>query len=215
MKDAKRALDTLPLEELLFLADTAQDPKAVYEALAEARKREPQNLAVQRKLLMHGRLHERSAKKMDFSVIKCYLLHAFEHPEDHKDGEQKAMARELFDDPQLQVCLDLAQDKAHFLQTYLEDLSREYMRVFVAPDSTHIPRVFGLSFKGTLPKYLAKPARDIIHNILSSPYFNEEEARVLARAFYRAFYDYAHGEARELDSLLGAQLRQALQREDG
>ena len=28
-----------------------------------------------------GRLYERSTRTVDFSVIKCYLLHAFEHPE--------------------------------------------------------------------------------------------------------------------------------------
>lgn len=213
-KTASRDLSRLPLEELLFFADTQGDPPAVYEALLQAERIAPDDINVQRRLLLHGRLHERDAKKMDFSVIKSYLLHAFEHPEDHSEAQLRQMTRELFDDERLKTCLRLSKDPAHFLKNYLEDLSRDYMRIFVAPDNTHIPRVFGLSFKGNLSKYLARPAKDIIHNILSSPYLSVEEARLLSRAFYRAFYDHAQGEVQELDSLLGAQLRQALQEED-
>lgn len=120
------------------------------------------------------------------------------------------MARELFDDRRLLRCLELAPDREAFLRSYLEELSREYMRVFVAADNRHIPRVFGISFKGSLAKYLAAPAKDILSNILSSPYLDEEEARVLARAFYRAFFEHAGGETGELDSRLGAQLRALL-----
>lgn len=213
-KIMQKDLSSMSMDELLFFADTTDSPQEIYAALLQAERLAPEDINVQRRLLMNGRLHERDAKKMDFSVIKCYLLHAFEHPEDHSEAQLKQMTRELFDEERLQTCLRLSKEPARFLQTYLEDLSREYMRVFVAPDNTHIPRVFGLSFKGSLSKYLAKPAKDIIHNILSSPYMNVEEARLLSRAFYRAFYDHAHGEVRELDSLLGAQLRQALQEED-
>ena len=203
-------LDSMNMEQLLFEADTQQDPKVIHEALRLAENLEPDNLDIQRRLLLQGRLHERSPRKMDFSIIKCYLLHAFEHPEAHQMQAQQDMARELFDDERLKRCLTLADDAEAFLRGYLEDLSRDYMRIFVASDNSHIPRVFGISFKGTLQRYLAQPARDIIMNIFSSPYLSQEEARVLARAFYRAFYDYAHGEVRELDSQLGVIVRAQL-----
>ena len=203
-------LEGKTLDELLFLSDTAEDPRMKYHALSQAERLEPDNLETQRRLLLHGRLHERDPRRVDFSVIKCRLLHGFEHPEQHPEGEARAMARELFDDARLRRCLELAKDGDNFLQGYLEDLSRDYMRIFVASDNTHIPRVFGVSFKGSLHRYLAVPARDVISNILSSPYLKEEEARVLARAFYRAYFEHARGETRELDTLLGAEIRAQL-----
>lgn len=197
-------------EELLMLVDSLADPKDKYAVLMKAETLEPDNLEVQRRLLLHGRWHERNPNKVDFSTIKSFLLNAFEHPEKHELSTQRAMARELFDDPRLQRCLELSQDKPAFLKAYLEDLSRDYMHIFVVGDNSHVPRVFGLSFKGGLQKYLALPARDIISNIFQSPYLNREEARVLAQAFYRAFYEYAHGQVSELDSRLGLELRALL-----
>lgn len=198
------------LKELLILAEATEDPKDRYQVLLEAEKINPSDLQVQRKLLLHGRWHERNPAKMDFSVIKCYLLHAFEHPENHLPQEQQRMTRELFDDKRLLRCLELTDNKPQFIKEYLEDLSREYMHIFVAADNSHIPRVFGVSFKGSLQKYLAVPAKDIISNIFQSPYLNAEEARVLAQAFYRAFYEHTHGQVSELDKLLGAEIRALL-----
>lgn len=198
------------LEELLILAEAAEDPKDRYAILLQAEKTDPNNLQVQRRLLLHGRWHERNPAKMDFSTIKCYLLHAFEHPEDHLPKEQQEMTRELFDDARLTRCLELTDNKPQFIREYLEDLSREYVHIFIAGDNRHVPRVFGFSLKSSLQKYLAVPAANIISNIFQSPSLNAEEARVLARAFYRAFYEYAHGQVSELDRLLGAEIRALL-----
>jgi len=203
-------LDGKTPEELLFMADTAEDPRLVHHCLRRAEELTPDNLDVLRRLLMQGRLHERDPRRADFSVIKSYLLHAFEHPETHTQQEVQKMARELFDDPLLLRCLELAGDREAFLRGYLEDLSRDYMRIFVVSDNSHIPRVFGFSFKGSLQRYLAVPSRDIIMNILSSPFLKEGEATVLAKAFYRAYFEYARGESRELDALLGAEIRAQL-----
>lgn len=198
------------LEELLILAEAAEEPKDRYAILLQAEKADPDNLQVQRKLLLHGRWHERNPAKFDFSVIKCYLLHAFEHPEDHQPQEQQRMTRELFDDERLLRCLELTDNKPQFIREYLEDLAREYMQIFVSGDNRHVPRVFGISFKGSLVKYLAYPAKDIISNIFQSPYLNAEEARMLAQAFYRAFFEHAHGQVGELDKLLGPEIRALL-----
>lgn len=207
-KQKKQAPDLsgLTLEKLLFMADTETDPVLIHQALSRAEELAPEDLAVQRRLLLLGRLHERSAKTMDFSVIKSWLLHAFEHPDKHKEAEAKGMARELFDEARLKRCLELAPDRDAFLRGYLEELSKDYIRIFIAADNTHVPRVFGISFRGNLSRYLALPARDIISNILSSPWLSGEEATLLAKSFYRAFFDHVHGEVRELDRLLGAEI---------
>lgn len=199
-------LSGLTLEKLLFMADTETDPVLIHQALSRAEELAPDDLNIQRRLLLLGRLHLRSSKVMDFSVIKSWLLHAFEHPDKHKDAEAKGMARELFDEARLVRCLELAEDKAAFLKGYHEELARDYIRIFIAADNTHVPRVFGISFRGNLARYLAIPARDIISNILSSPWLSAEEAIPLAKAFYKAFYEHVSGEVRELDRLLGAEI---------
>lgn len=209
-KTARPDYENLSLDQLLFEADTRDDPQLIYDALKRAEQLAPNDLGIQRRLLLHGRLHKRNNKNVDFSVIKSHLLNSFEHPEKHREEDIRKMHRALFDEEQLQKCLALAPDSEAFHREYLEELSKDYIRIFLAPDSSHSPRVFGISFKGNLQKYLAAPARDIISNILSSPYLGNAEAIMLAKAFYRAFYEYAQGEVRELDSRLGAEIRAQL-----
>ena len=209
-KAPKMNLDGLPIEEYLHIAETEDDPVIIHEALTRAEALAPDNLDIQKRLLLLGRLHERNSKRFDFSVIKSYILHAFEHPEAHSDAQREQMIREVFDHPQLKKALALAPDPDAFMQDYLLALSRDYVRMFVGGDNSHVPRVFGISFKGSLSKYLAVPASDIITNILSSPLLSETEGKMLAKAFYRAFYDYVAGEVKELDKNLGPQMRALL-----
>lgn len=202
--------DDMGLEDLLHEARIARDPRFAYRCLQRAEVMAPDSLAVQRALLMHGRLHERSAKTLDYSVVKCYLWHGFEHPEKHTQEEQQRMARELFDDKRLQLCLGLSAEPEAFLRQYLEELAQEYLRLFVAGDASHVPKLFGLHPRGQLHKYLARPAADIIRNALSSPYLNAQEQLMAARAFYKAYYRQLEGESKELDRLLGSEICAAL-----
>ena len=209
-KAPKINLEGLPLEEYLHIAETEEDPVIIHEALTRAEALAPEDMNIQMKLLLLGRLHERKPNRFDFHVIKCYLLHAFEHPDAHSEEERTRMIREIFDHERLKRCLETASDPERFLGDYLLGLSRDYMRLFVGGDNSHVPRIFGFTFKGGLPKYLAVPARDILDAIFSSPLLSEEEAKALGKAFYRAFYDYTNGEVKELDKNLGPQLRALL-----
>ena len=69
------------------------------------------------------------------------------------------------------------------------DLADEYMRIFIAGDSSHAPRIFGLSFKTQMPNYLSHPAADVIRNALSSAYLSAQEQRMVARALQGLFTD--------------------------
>ena len=40
---------------------------------------------------MHGRLHERDGRRVDYSVVKCYLFHVFEHPEQHNERSRRPL----------------------------------------------------------------------------------------------------------------------------
>ena len=192
--------------DLLYEAGRSDDPAYAYACLKRAETLDPDSLAVQRALLMLGRLHERGKKPADYSLIKSYLLHSFEHPEKYTEAALEAAADELFRGPRLQRCLDLAQDTRAFLEEYLDDLAAEYMRIFITGDSSHAPRVFGLSVKARLHSYLARPTADMIINALQSPFLTKEQQRLVARSVYRAFSRQMGGETKTLDSLLGAEI---------
>ena len=199
-------LADLPLQELLNYADTQEDPQLVFEALSQAETLAPDNLEVQHRLLLHGRLHERNPKKPDFHVIKCYLLDAFLHPQTHPDEQRQQMARELFDHPRLVRCLALAPDGQAFLASYLLILAQDYLRIFVLPDSRYLPRLLGLPIGGNKAGQLARPVSAMIKEVFASPFLNQAEKDLLAQAQYKAYLQAAQGAAQPLHGLLGAEI---------
>ncbi len=209
-KQKPQVRDNMSLTELLHEAKVSDDAVYAKACLDRAEILAPDSLAVQRALLMFGRLHERGRVAADFSVIKCYLLHGFEHPEAYTEDVLRRQARELFEDPRLQACLKLSPDPDSFMRDYLAELCQEYMRIFIAGDASHAPRIFGLSHRSSLHRYLAVPASRTIINMLSSPHLDSDQQRLLARSFYEAFSRQMQGQTQELDRLLGAQICQAL-----
>lgn len=196
----------LDKDVLLVRARAASDPRDAHAYFAAAETLDPLDLTIQRELLLRGELHKRDAKNVSFFVIKSYILHAFEHPEKHTGEERKRMIREIFDHERLQNCLTLCEDKSAFLRDYLYDLSLDYVRIFIAPDTTHRPAVLGITLNGRLPAALAKPAGDMIINALACTLLSDAEQTLLAASFYRAYRDYMHGETQPLDALLGDDL---------
>lgn len=191
---------------LLARARDAQDPARRYALLLEAEQLAPDDLEVQRALLLHGRLHERDGRRLDFSVIQCYLFHVFEHPEQHDEAAQERSARALLEEPRLLRCLTLAPDPKAFLNDYLTELAGEYVRIFILPDRTHAPWAFGLALPNRRGRYMARPAADVIRNLFSCPWYTMAQQRLTARAFYQAYYRAMDGDVQALDELLGGDL---------
>ncbi len=186
---------------LLAEAKAAADPRDQHALLTRAAALSPQDLPVRRALLMLGRLYERDPRVVDFSVIPCYPLHVFEHPEKHDEAQQQRFARLLFDAPLLLDCLALAPDPLVFRKDYLQETSANYIEIFIRGDSSHAPRFFGLGKAN-----LARPAADVIRNTFCSPFLDEAEQQLLAGAFYRAYHQAMGGQTQALDTLLGAQI---------
>ena len=107
------------------------DPVKKHRLLLQAREQHPDCLPIEEELLHLGRLYERSASTLDYSVIKCYLLQLYLAPEELSGDKRDAMRRELFCDPQLLACQRLAPDAEAFTRQYLERLSTEFIRIFL------------------------------------------------------------------------------------
>ncbi len=191
---------------LLQKSQEEGDPKKRYALLLEAEKANPDNLNVQKALLLHGRWHERDRRKLDFSVIKCYLLHAFEEPKAHTAIQREQMVDELFHEERLGRAMSIAPDPRSFLQEYLTALSQEYIRLFLKGSSKHMRPVFGFAPAGKPSKLLAAPAAGMIRSMLGDPLLTDEEQETLARAFYEGFDLECEGETGHLDAALGADL---------
>ena len=164
-----------------------KDPVQKHKALLALEQAYPNSLAVQKELLMHGRLHERNPKKLDFSVIKCYVLNPYEDPEAHSAEARKSFAREIFDHPRLIRCLSLAPDREMFTEAYLKELSAEYIRLFLQGSSRYNGSFMGLFRSGKPEKALATPVARMLNNIAKDQNLTEDERAALRRAVYAAF----------------------------
>ena len=203
--------DGMDVSALLARALSAGDPRDAHAYLIRAEALAPDDLRVQRELLMRGNLHLRDPRRVSFHVIKSYPLHAFEHPEQHDESEQHRMAREIFDDPRLQRCLELAEQPDAFMQSYLQELCADYVRIFILPDASHTHGFLGFTMPGTQAASMAVPAYDVLQNIFLSPDLSQTEQRQLAGAFYRAYRAQMNGRTQPLDERLGDTLGRLLE----
>ena len=198
------------INTLLMLANSESDPVFRHKLLLRARDINPDDLAVHRALLMLGSLHEIQPNSVDFSKIKCFLIDVFENPEKYNEKEIKNKALEMFYDSQLKLCLKLASDSDVFMREYLEDLFQEYIRIFLAGDSSKVPSLFGLRPRHSIGKYLARPMANIIRNMMSCPYYSLSEQQLSSGQFYRACYRYLSGDMKWLHEELGNEILQHL-----
>lgn len=196
-------MEGMDVDTLFARGRSAQDPRDAHAFLMRAADIAPDDLRIHKALLLRGDLHKRDPHHPSFHVIKCYLLHAFEHPEKHDDKEKQRMTRELFDHEQLTRCLALAPDRESFLREYLQELSAEYVRLFIAGDTNHTRAILGITIASKQPEFLAIPAFDVLNNIFLSPYLSEEEKLLLGSSFYRAYRTHMEGRTEPLDAKLG------------
>lgn len=202
---------TLPrdVQALLQMARTEKDPVVREKCLLLAEEMAPEDLDVQRGLLMLGNLARRDARRIDYSVIKCYLLHVFEHPEAHPEAQQKCMTEELFAHPRLMRCMQLAPDAQAFLQDYLEEMCREYLHLFIDGQREHGGGLWGFQTPSRRIRGLSRPCADMICNMMLSPFLTEQQCMLLTGIFYRASLAFL-GSSGPLDSMLPASVRERI-----
>ncbi|MBE5776007.1 MAG: hypothetical protein E7326_00690 [Clostridiales bacterium] len=197
------------VQALLQMARTEADPVLRERCLLLAEELDGDSLPVQRALLMLGNLARRDPGRIDLSVIKCYLLHVFEHPEMHGEAESKRMTEEIFHHERLQRCLLLAQDKDAFLRDYLAEMCREYLHIFIEGQREHVGGWLGFQTAGKRLKGLSAPCADMILNMMLSPFLTEEEGTCLTGVFYRECLSFL-GSSVYLDARLPNEIRERI-----
>lgn len=203
-KALQKAQREVPQEvkKLLSEVEKQKDPVKKHKMLTEAEQRFPDSLEIAEEILFLGRLYERSPKKLDYAVIKCYLWQMYLTPQDFSDEKKNAMREELIRHPHLMRCLALAPDKDAFLRRYLRRLAGEFVHVFLM-GSTHYTRtVFGFRVDSRMGRVLAEPAADMLCAIRRDEALAPAERAMLYDAFYSAFVTETGGESRWVDALL-------------
>ena len=135
--DEKRALARM--EQALTLSD----PVKKHERLLRAEQLCPACIPVQEELLHLGRLYERNPRKLDYHVIKCYLLHVFEAPEDSTEEGQQQILHELTAHPRLEKLLTLSPMPEEARRKYVLRLFREYIALFLKGSNEHMKPFMG------------------------------------------------------------------------
>ena len=190
------------VKKLLSDLEKQKDPVKKHEMLLDGEKRFPDSLEIAEEVLFLGRLYERSPKRLDYSVIKCYLWQMYLTPKDFTPEQKNAMRTELLGHPHLKRCLALAPDADAFMRRYLRRLAGEFVHVFLM-GSTHYTRtVFGFRVDSRMGRVLAEPASDMLCAISRDDALESAERVLLYDAFYHAFVTETGGESQWVDALL-------------
>ena len=190
---------------LLEKAGRQTDPVKKHELLLEAQAQFPDCLEVAQELLFLGRLHERSPKKLDFSVIKCHLMHFYLTPDEFTAAQREQMRTELFEHPDLRRCQELAPDADAFTRKYLERLSRDFINVFLRGSNRYMHSFFGFRLDSRIAKVLASPLERMLSRVHGDTDLDFEQRSMLYDALYRAFLLETGNDAKWLDALLAGE----------
>ena len=190
------------IQRILSEADQLKDPVKKHDLLLKAQSQHPESLEIAEALLFLGRLHERSAKVLDYSVIKCYLWHLFLTPGDFSDAKKQEMRKEFFDHPQLKRCQELSGDAEGYTRRYLRRLGCEFVSLFLKGSTRYTRSFFGFRFDNRMSRVLSQPTALMIANIRADECFSPAQRTLLCEALYSAFLTETGGEPQWLDEEL-------------
>lgn len=192
------------VQALVKRVQECKDPVQKHRLLTEALQKYPDSLDLAQEQLFLGRLYERSSKKLDFSVIKCYLWHMYLTPESFSAETKNAMREELVNHPHLVRCLQLSGDADAFMRTYLRRLAAEFVTMFLLGSTHYTKTVFGFRWDNRMGRVLAQPAAQMLERIWRDEALGDHREAVY-QALYRAFAAETGGETRWVDELLQKQ----------
>ena len=185
------------LEEALAVTSLKDREKK----LMKARRAFPDSLAIEWELLFIGHPRKPPRGKIDFSIIKCYLLEIYRNPKDFTPERAEEMRREIFDDPQLRRVQELSGDPEQALEAYVQRLCLDYIEIFLEGDNRISGSLFGFRLERNLSKMLARPVAGMIGAIRQDQALTPEQQSLLTHGLYRGYEQRAGGTAR-LDEAL-------------
>ena len=100
--------------------------------------------------------------RMDFSIIKSWLLQIYRNPGEFSAEERNAMRHELFEGEKLRAILAASADPEAKMQEYLNRLCREYIEIFLKEDNRLMGNIFGFR----LGKNRMKPVEDAVNGMI-------------------------------------------------
>ena len=155
--------------------------------LEQAREACPGDPEIEWELLFIGTPDPKPPRgKLDFSIIKSWLLQIYRKPEDFPKAKRDAMRQELFEGPQLQAYLSTSEDPHGKLQEYLERLCREYIDIFLKEDNQLMGNIFGLRIGRNREKVLEGAVESMIRQIEADNQLAPERKQMLREAMVQA-----------------------------
>ena len=155
--------------------------------LEQAKKACPDDPEIDWELLFIGTPDPKPPKgKLDFSIIKSWLLQIYRKPEDFSKEKRDAMRQELFDGPELRTFLAKTGNPQERMNEYLGRLCREYIDIFLKEDNQLMGNFFGLRIGRNREKILQGAVESMIQRIESDEKLTPEQKQMLREAMIRA-----------------------------
>ena len=173
------------------------------KVLLQAREACPDCLSIEWELLFIGHPRKPPRGKMDFSIIKSYLLEIYRKPGDFSPERLDEMRRELFDDPQLRRCQALSGTPEATLEDYIRRLCQDYIEIFLEGDSRVSGTIFGFRLERNRSRALAAPVARMIEAIRQDQALTPEQQTLLTHGLYRGFEQRTGGTGRLDEALSG------------
>ena len=155
--------------------------------LEQAKTACPDSTEIDWELLFIGTPDPKPARgKLDFSIIKSWLLQIYRKPGDFSREKRDAMRRELFEGEQLQAALAAYENPEEKMREYLGRLCREYIEIFLKEDNQLMGNIFGLRIGRNRDKVLEEAVNNMIRLIEADEQLSAERKQMLKEAMLRA-----------------------------
>ena len=172
------------------------------KVLLKARKACPDCFEIEFELLFIGKRRKSGPGRVDFFLIRSYLLEMYLKPEEFSERERAEMRKELFENEQLLRCRELSEDPEAMTDAYLLRLSREFIDLFMAGDSRIVRTLFGFRLDRNVEKVLAQYGAGVLTRIRQDRDLPQDRRDRLYQAFYRALSERMEGRTEYLDEAL-------------
>lgn len=172
--------------------------------LLRAREACPDCFEIEWELLFIGQKKKPARGRIDFSMIRSYLLEIWLTPEEFTRAETNQMRSELFENEQLARCRRLSEDPEGMTEKYLYRLCREFIDLFMEGDSRIVRSLFGFRLDRNTDRVLSQHGAGMLIRIRQDAALEPVQKDQLYQAFYRALSEKLEGRTRYLEEALAA-----------